>query len=92
MRLPLAAALLAVTPSAALLAPTSAAAQVKSPLDLTTDPADKAVMAEAAAAVAERPPSLARLDAVLAKLPRPTPLRGMVQSVRASVLLAQTDE
>lgn len=92
MRLPLAAALLAVTPSAALLAPVYATAQGKSPLELTTDPADKAVMAEAAAAVAERPPSLARLDAVLAKLPRPTPLRGMVQSVRASVLLAQTDE
>ncbi|SEK70071.1 hypothetical protein SAMN05216382_0947 [Sphingomonas palmae] len=86
MRLPVAAALLAVTTPIAALTPLAATAQVKSPLELTTDPADRAVMAEAAAAVAERPPSLAKLDAVLAKLPRPTPLRGMVQSARASVL------
>ena len=91
MRLPVAAALLAVTTPIAALAPLPAAAQVKSPLELTTDPADKAVMAEAAAAVAAQPPSLARLDAVLAKLPRPTPLRGMVQSIRAGLLAANAD-
>jgi hypothetical protein len=61
-------------------------AQVPDPLAMTTDPADRAVMAEAASAVAGRPPDLAKLDAVLAKLPRPTPLRGMVQTVRAGVL------
>ncbi|NTS63791.1 hypothetical protein HRV97_01280 [Sphingomonas sp. HHU CXW] len=86
----LAAALFAVAMPIALAAP-PAAAQVRSPLDLTTDPADKAVMAEAAAAVADRPPSLAKLDAVLAKLPRPTPLRGMIQSTRATLLIAQPD-
>lgn len=91
MRLSLAIALLAAaTPP--LLTARLAAAQVKSPIELTTDPADKAVMAEAAAAVAERPPSLAKLDAVLAKLPRPTPLRGMVQSIRAALLVAQPDD
>ena len=90
MRLPVAATLLAVIAPVALASP-PAAAQVKSPIELTTDPADKAVMAEAAAAVAERPPSLAKLDAVLAKLPRPTPLRGMVQSARAAILNAEPD-
>lgn len=66
-------------------APTTA--QVQDPVAMTTDPADRAVMAEAAAAVGARQPDLARLDAVLAKLPRPTPLRGMVQAVRAVALL-----
>ncbi|WP_294358075.1 hypothetical protein [uncultured Sphingomonas sp.] len=91
MRLPIAAALLAVTTPVAALAPLPAAAQVKSPLELTTDPADRAVMAEAAAAVAERPPSLSKLDGILAKLPRPTPLRGMVQTARAAILNSQPD-
>ena len=66
-------------------------AQVRDPLALTTDPGDRAVMAEVASAVAGRPPEIARLDAVLAKLPRPTPLRGMVQTVRAGVLAANKD-
>lgn len=70
---------------AAVAAP-SAAVELKSPLAATVDPADRAVMAEAASAIAARQPDLARLDAVLAKLPRPTPLRGMVQTVRANVL------
>jgi hypothetical protein len=61
-------------------------AQLTDPLASTVDPADRAVMAEAASAVSGRRPNLARLDAVLAKLPRPTPLRGMVQTVRAGVL------
>lgn len=69
----------------AALAP-AASARAQDPLVATTDPADRTVMAEAAAAVAARPPDLPRLDAVLAKLPRPTPLRGMVQSVRAEAL------
>ncbi|WP_019516748.1 hypothetical protein [Sphingomonas sp. Mn802worker] len=91
MRLPVAAALLAVTTPIAALASLPAAAQLLSPLELTTDPADKAVMAEVAAAVAERPPSLPKLDAALARLPRPTPLRGLVQAARASILNAQPD-
>ena len=77
-RLPIAIALLA------LAAP--AHGQVRSPIELTTDPDDRLVMAEASAAVASREPDLARLDAVLGKLPRPTPLCGMVQSVRAHAL------
>lgn len=72
----------------ALLLVTAApvAAELKNPLATTVDPADRAVMAEAASAVAARQPDIARLDAVLAKLPRPTPLRGMVQTVRANAL------
>lgn len=72
----------------ALLLVTSAAGagQVADPLAMTTDAGDRAVMAEVASAVASRKPDIARLDAVLAKLPRPTPLRGMVQTVRAGVL------
>ncbi len=73
-----------------VLAPALAAAQMKSPLAMTTDPADRQVMAEAAAAVAGVP-DLAKLDAVLAKLPRPTPLRGMVQTMRAAALANKQD-
>lgn len=65
------------------------AARAQDPL-ATTDPAERAVLPEAAAAVAGRPPNLPALDAVLAKLSRPTPLRGMVQSVRA-LALAEAD-
>ncbi|KHL25542.1 hypothetical protein PK98_02370 [Croceibacterium mercuriale] len=43
-------------------------------------------MAEVATIVASRAPDLAQLDVALAKLPRPTPLRGMVQPVRAGLL------
>lgn len=77
----------------ALLLATAApsVAQVADPLAMTTDPADRAVMAEVASAVAGRSPDITRLDAVLAKLPRPTPLRGMVQTVRANVLAAARD-
>ncbi|NJC32527.1 hypothetical protein GGR88_000001 [Sphingomonas jejuensis] len=56
---------------------------------MTTDPDDLKVLEEASAAVSSRSPDLARLDAVLIKLPRPTPLRGMIQSVRAGALHAQ---
>jgi len=69
-----------------LAAALPAAAQLPDPLATTVDPADRAVMAEAASAMAGRPPDLGRLDAVLAKLTRPTPLRGMVQTTRAGVL------
>ncbi len=48
-------------------------------------------MTEAAAAVSGQSPNLERLDAVLAKLPRPTPLRGMVQTARAGVLATARD-
>ena len=69
-----------LVPPIALLAAVGqpSAAQLPNPLAMTTDPADREVMAEAASAVAARPPDIARLDAVLAKLPRPMPLRGMV--------------
>lgn len=67
------------------------AAQLSDPLAMTTDAGDKAVMAEAASAISSRTPDLARLNTVLAKLPRPTPLRGMVQTVRAGVLSNQKD-
>lgn len=63
-----------------------ATAQLPDPLGMTTDPADRAVMAEAMSIVGDRSPDIAKLDAVLAKLPRPTPLRGMIQTVRAAVL------
>jgi hypothetical protein len=62
------------------------AAQLADPLTATLDPRDRAVMAEVASAVSSRTPDIAQLDAVLAKLPRPTPLRGIVQTVRADVL------
>jgi hypothetical protein len=58
---------------------------------MTTDASDRAVMAEAASAVASRTPDIGRLNATLAKLPRPTPLRGMVQTARAGVLANARD-
>ena len=79
------------TITALLLATSPALAQVRSPLAMTTDPADRAVMGEVASAVASRPIDIVRLDAVLAKLPRPTPLRGMVQSMRAVALVRARD-
>ncbi len=69
-----------------LATPCVAQVAVQDPLVMTTDPADRAVMAEASSAISSRKPDIARLDAVLAKLSRPTPLRGMVQTVRAYVL------
>jgi len=77
--------------SAALLSAVPCAAQLPNPLDMTTDPADRAVMAEVATAVSSRTPDIAQLNAILLKLPRPTPLRGMVQTVRAGVLQAAQD-
>jgi len=74
-----------------LAAATPGATQVANPVARTTDPGDRAVMEEAASAVASRTPDIARLDAALAKLPRPTPLRGMVQTVRAGVLANAKD-
>ena len=71
---------------ALLAAGTPASAQVVNPLAATTDPADRAVMAEAVAAMTAAPLDLARLDSALAKLPRPTPLRAMVQTARADAL------
>lgn len=58
----------------------------RDPLATITDPADRAVMTEAAAALAVQPPDLKQLDPILAKLPRPTPLRAMVQTARAWAL------
>lgn len=68
-----------------------AEAQLPNPLANPTDPADRAVMEEVAAMTAVRQPSIERLDALLAKLPRPTPLRGVVQVLRAGVLARQND-
>jgi hypothetical protein len=70
----------------ALATATPARAQLPDIFAMTTDPADREVMTEAAAAVSGQPPNLAQLDMVLAKLPRPTPLRGMIQAVRADLL------
>ena len=81
----------ALTIALLIAAASPVTAQVTNPLAATTDPGDRAVMAEAASAVASRTPDIARLDAVLAKLPRPTPLRGMVQTVRAGVLANAKD-
>lgn len=67
------------------------AAQPADPMEMTTDPADRAVLAEVASVVSGRKPEIAQLDAVLVKLPRPTPLRGMVQTVRAGVLAGAQD-
>jgi hypothetical protein len=77
-----------VAPVAVLLVAIAspAAAQVPEPFATTTDPADRAIMAEVASALSSRSPEIARLDAVLAKLPRPTPLRGFVQMGRAYAL------
>jgi hypothetical protein len=74
-----------------LVASGPGAGQVADPLAMTTDAGDRAVMVEAASAAASRTPDIARLNAVLAKLPRPTPLRGMVQTVRAGVLANAKD-
>lgn len=66
------------------------AAQGTDPFTATTDPLDRAVMAEVAATVAANP-DIVQLDVLLAKLPRPTPLRGLVQGARASVLSQDDD-
>lgn len=68
-----------------------AAAQLPDPMAMTEDQADRAVLPEVADVIASRQPDLVRLDAVLAKLPRPTPLRGMVQAIRAAVLAMRPD-
>lgn len=82
MRFAIAAALLLAVSA------TSVVGEVKTPFELTTDAADQKVMAEVAAAVSNQDSNIkARLDAALAKLPRPTPLRGMVQMLRATVLM-----
>jgi hypothetical protein len=76
------------TALAGLLLATAApvVAQLADPFTAVSDPADRAVMAEAAAAITGPTPDLAALDAVLVKLPRPTALRGVVQTVRAALL------
>jgi hypothetical protein len=74
-----------------LAASAPVAGQVANPLAMTTDASDRAVMAEAASAVASRTPDIGRLNATLAKLPRPTPLRGMGQTARAGVLANARD-
>ena len=74
-----------------LMAASPVTSQVASPMKMTTDAADRAVMAEVAGIVSSEKPDIVRLNAVLAKLPRPTPLRGMVQTVRAGVLASAQD-
>ena len=82
---------IAVAFVALLAVATPGGAQLANPIEATTDPADKAVLAEVAAIISSREPGIAQLDAVLTKLPRPTPLRGMVQTVRAGVLASGRD-
>lgn len=57
----------------------------------TFDAEDRAVLAEAIPALQGSPPDIRRLDAVLAKLPRPTLLRAMIQTARAAVLAQARD-
>lgn len=52
------------------------------------DDNERFVMADAARLLAEGEPDLAKLDALVARLPRPTPLRGRVQAMRAMKLSA----
>lgn len=73
-----------------LLAAPSAQAQVINPLAMPADPGDQQVMAEIVPMLLGTP-DITRLDAALAKLPRPTPLRGMVQTVRAAILSNNND-
>jgi hypothetical protein len=74
----------------ALAAPSSA--QVANPFGIAADPTDQAMIAEVATVLANwRTPDISKLDAVLAKLPRPTALRGLVQTTRAAVLGAGSD-
>ena len=56
-----------------------------------SDTGDRAVLVEAMQVMQESQPDIRKLDAVLAKLPRPTRLRGMVQIVRAAVLAQDQD-
>jgi tetratricopeptide (TPR) repeat protein len=81
-----------VTSAIALLltVATPSVAQVADPFT-TTDPADRALAAEVASALANGTPDRAELDALLAKLPRPTPLRGIVQTARAAALAVTRD-
>ena len=74
----------------AILTPASGGAQTAAG-QTVIDPADRAVLAEMAAAMQGQPPDIGRLDAVLAKLPRPTRVRGMVQTARATVLAQEKD-
>lgn len=68
-----------------------AAAQTSVAERMAADPGDRAVV-EAVAAVNPNTADIATLDALLARLPRPTPLRGMVQTMRAYVLGKGQDE
>jgi hypothetical protein len=52
-----------------------------------TDPAERALLPEIGEALGSGQPSLTRLDALIARLPQPTPLRGLIQTARADALL-----
>ncbi|UVO51805.1 hypothetical protein M0208_15280 [Sphingomonas sp. SUN019] len=52
-----------------------------------TDPAERALLPEIGEALGSGQPSVTRLDALIARLPQPTPLRGLVQTARANLLL-----
>lgn len=73
-------AVLVATPA---LAPSASA---QSPFDSITDTGDRAVLPEAAEIFGSRKPNIEAFDALLKKLPRPTRLRAMVQTARASLL------
>ncbi len=64
----------------------AAAQNLPDPIAMTTDPADKAVLPELARVIGAGKPDRAALDALLVRLPRPTPLRGMVQAMRAETI------
>ncbi|MGJ3628126.1 hypothetical protein AB5I41_16275 [Sphingomonas sp. MMS24-JH45] len=71
-----------------MLAAMPVAAQKRMPEPV--DAAEAAVLPDLAVALAAERPEVAPLDdALLARLPRPTPLRGVVQTIRATALLGE---
>lgn len=65
----------------------AASAQTDSLFDRVTDPEDRVLLPEVAQVLGARQPSLPAVDALLARLPRPTLLRAMVQTARAPLLM-----
>lgn len=72
---------------ATILVPPGALAQARDPFAAITDPEDRALLPEVAQVMGAREPGLPALDGLLAKLPRPTVLRAMVQTSRAVLLI-----
>ncbi|WP_277981512.1 hypothetical protein [Sphingomonas phyllosphaerae] len=67
----------------------TAAQDLSDPMTLTTDPADKNVLPEFARETGSGKPDKATLDAVLVKLPRPTPLAALAIAADRGELIAE---